>query len=99
MLTRTCRLAVEPDHAWFVGDTLTEDMAGAAAAGLQPIWLRSLLEEPPPAEPEIQVDDWSVLARLYDASQSHAPLANQSLNATCGPSSSHSETAARPHAR
>ena len=70
------RLAVQAERTWFVGDTLTEDVAGAAAAGLQPIWLRSLLEEPLPAEPVIQVDDWSALARLYDASQSHAALAN-----------------------
>lgn len=63
------RLAVQAEHTWFVGDTLTEDMAGAVAAGLQPIWLGSLLGASPPPAPVIQVDNWSALARLYEVSQ------------------------------
>lgn len=36
------RLGVHPERTWFVGDSWENDVVGASAAGLQPIWLSSV---------------------------------------------------------
>lgn len=40
--------AVAAEHAIHVGDRLDEDVAGARAAGIEPIWLRRVPTGPPP---------------------------------------------------
>jgi putative hydrolase of the HAD superfamily len=55
------KLAVAPDHAWFVGNDQLRDLEGARNAGLRPVDVASLatladlpalLEREPPEEPE-----------------------------------------------
>lgn len=63
------RLGVPADRAWFVGDTLGEDIAGAEAAGLRPIWLSDRGEMPVPVA-ATRVRDWASLGHLYAAARS-----------------------------
>lgn len=59
------RLGVGAAESWFVGDTLEEDMAGALAVGLRPIWFAH------GAPPELSshsvtvVRDWGEFLDLY----------------------------------
>ncbi len=62
------RLGVQATRSWFVGDTLSEDIVGAQAAGLQPIWLSAHPASPVPTAVTL-VRDWSSLRRLYDSTQ------------------------------
>lgn len=39
-------LAMPPSEAWFVGDHPVNDIVGAAAAGLTPVWLRGMHDWP-----------------------------------------------------
>lgn len=43
-------LAVEPDRALYVGNSLSSDVAGAAAAGLRSVWIPTT--DDPPADPD-----------------------------------------------
>lgn len=38
--TAAARLGIPAQDIWFIGDRLDTDMAGARAAGMQPVWLR-----------------------------------------------------------
>jgi putative hydrolase of the HAD superfamily len=62
------RLGVAPDRAWFVGDTFDEDVVGALAAGLTPVWLGGA----PAARPVagvLRARDWAAVGALMDASR------------------------------
>ncbi len=61
------RLGAEPETTWFVGDSFANDVAGAHAAGLTPVWL-SRAGGPDAAIPHERVADWNALLRLYRAS-------------------------------
>jgi HAD superfamily hydrolase (TIGR01509 family) len=60
------RLGVQAARSWFVGDTLSEDIVGAQAAGLQPIWLSGEPAAPIPTAVTL-VRDWASLRRLFDS--------------------------------
>lgn len=62
------RLGAQAARSWFVGDTLSEDILGAQAAGLQPIWLSS---DPTSHVPTAVtwVRDWASLRLLFDATR------------------------------
>jgi len=58
------RLGVAAADVWFVGDTLEEDIPGAQAAGLQPIWLTAHASEASSfAVPTVR--DWHEFMELY----------------------------------
>lgn len=46
------KLAVSADRAWYVGDSLHTDVAGAKAAGLTAVWLNRHDSKPKPGDPE-----------------------------------------------
>ena len=58
------RLGVSAADAWFVGDTREEDVAGALAAGLQPIWLSRQASQAATDQIPL-VQDWRGFAALY----------------------------------
>jgi FMN phosphatase YigB (HAD superfamily) len=58
------RLGVAAADAWFVGDTLEEDIAGARAAGLRPIWMALQASPTSPVE-LLTVRNWGELGALY----------------------------------
>jgi len=58
------RLGVAAADAWFVGDTLEEDVAGARAAGLRPIWMTSQPSHASSVE-LLMVRNWKELGALY----------------------------------
>lgn len=67
------RLGVEPEQALFVGDSLANDVAGAAALGMttvQAVWFRA--EEDPEIEPDFRAftphDVLNAVRRLNEAS-------------------------------
>ncbi len=56
-------LDVDPDRALHVGNSLTADVAGAKAAGLQAVWLRNEAETPSSAlRPDYTIDTLADLA-------------------------------------
>lgn len=61
------RLGVQPSEAWFIGDRLDIDVAGARAAGMTAVWYA-----PEPgadaadADADLVLRDWSALPRLID---------------------------------
>lgn len=59
------RLRTRASETWFVGDTFDEDIVGATAVGLQPIWLTSgrAVERPSADVPVVR--DWSEFLALY----------------------------------
>jgi FMN phosphatase YigB (HAD superfamily) len=75
------RMAVErngiaPEHTWFVGDTMDEDITGALAAGVQPILLSANATPPRSPGPNVPViRDWAEFTALYvqTARPSRAP--------------------------
>ncbi len=58
------RLGADPQTTWFVGDSFANDVAGAHAAGLTPVWL-SRAGEPDTLVPHERVPDWAGLLQLY----------------------------------
>lgn len=57
---------MNPESAWFVGDTIEEDIAGAIAAGLRPFLLSKTPS--PPLNSNVSVArDWIEFKRLYEA--------------------------------
>ena len=60
------QLGIGADNVWFVGDTLSQDIVGADAAGMRPIWL-SRDEATPIPTTATRVQDWEGFLRLYDA--------------------------------
>lgn len=63
------RLGAAPEAAWFVGDSWANDVAGAAAAGLHPIWLAHGEAPAPQSVRHERVPDWPAFARLWQASR------------------------------
>ncbi len=61
------RLGVAADQTWFIGDTLHEDIVGAARAGLQPIWIAQDVVKPGTDYPGLRVRDWNEFMSVYDA--------------------------------
>jgi len=61
------RLGVAAEQTWFIGDTLGEDIVGAAKAGLQPIWISQDPVEPGTECPGVRVRDWSEFMNVYEA--------------------------------
>lgn len=61
------RLGAAPDRTWFVGDTLAEDVDGAMAVGLTPIWFHGEVTASKRSERVVEVSDWAELLRAYDA--------------------------------
>lgn len=57
-------LGLNPSQTWFVGDTWTVDIEGAAAAGLFPVWLSSAEESPLSRVPHSRVASWSEVSQL-----------------------------------
>jgi len=65
------RLGVPARDAWFVGDTLEEDMVGARDAGLQPVWFAP--QAPGTSNPALPtVRTWQEFAILYAGVRSRA---------------------------
>ena len=58
-------MGVAPEHTWFVGDTVEEDITGALAAGLRPVLLSTDMTPRLP-RPSIPVArDWAEFMALY----------------------------------
>jgi FMN phosphatase YigB (HAD superfamily) len=59
------RLHARASETWFVGDTFDEDIVGAIAVGLQPVWLTSgrAVDRPNVHVPVVR--DWSEFLTLY----------------------------------
>jgi putative hydrolase of the HAD superfamily len=66
--TAVTRLGVAASSTWFVGDTLSEDIAGAARAGLQPIWFSTGTEPASVPRTVPLVRSWPAFLTLYQAS-------------------------------
>ena len=63
------RIGVSAADAWFVGDRLDVDVAGAAAAGMQPIWMTSSAAH----DGVVTVRDWAGFLALYQGVRGDAP--------------------------
>lgn len=61
------RLGLPPSELWFVGDSWENDVRGAEAAGLYPIWLRADDAAPEPDLRHARVGSWDEFARLFSA--------------------------------
>ena len=69
------RLQMPASSTWFVGDTWNEDIVGARAAGLQPVWFGGNEAE---AGSVPVVRDWDAFMRHYSAARTRArPQANE----------------------
>lgn len=66
------RLGARAQDTWFVGDTFHEDIVGAVAVGLQPVWLAGDRELPQAAPNVLVVRDWSAFLTLYSSSRAEA---------------------------
>ena len=58
------RLGVDATDIWVVGDRLDTDVAGARAAGMKSVWLRTP-NAPPSALPDLVVHDWRDFQRCF----------------------------------
>jgi FMN phosphatase YigB (HAD superfamily) len=61
------RLHARASETWFVGDTFDEDIVGAIAVGLQPVWLTSGRTADRPGVGVPVVRDWSEFLTLYSS--------------------------------
>lgn len=61
------RLEMNPESAWFVGDTMEEDIVGAVAAGLQPFLLSKIPSQQPLSSKVPVARDWIEFKGLYEA--------------------------------
>ena len=66
------RLGTHAGRTWFVGDRVMEDIIGAAAAGLQPIWLCGRAADQSVDTPGVRVCDWAELLSVYEFACAHA---------------------------
>ena len=66
------RLGTSASDTWFVGDTFNEDIVGALAVGLQPVWLADDRERPHTAPNVLVVRDWSEFFTLYSSCRAEA---------------------------
>jgi FMN phosphatase YigB (HAD superfamily) len=63
------RIGVAADRTWFVGDTIDEDIAGAIAAGLQPILFLSKVTSGLAGPTVPVVRNWAEFMSLYTAAR------------------------------
>jgi len=61
------KLRARASETWFVGDTYDEDIVGATAVGLQPVWLTSGHAVDRPYVDVPVVRDWSEFLTLYSS--------------------------------
>jgi HAD superfamily hydrolase (TIGR01549 family) len=61
------RLDAPASETWFVGDTFDEDILGALAVGLQPVWLAGDRVVQHPAEGVPVVRNWSEFLTVYSS--------------------------------
>lgn len=59
--TAAAKLHTEPQKIWFAGDSLNQDIRGAANTGLTPIWYNPDQNPPGPYTPHIQIQHWRQL--------------------------------------
>jgi HAD superfamily hydrolase (TIGR01662 family) len=57
-------LRIPPEDIWFVGDALENDVAGARAAGMTPVWFRGA-GRPGAAQPALEVSSWTELVDAF----------------------------------
>jgi putative hydrolase of the HAD superfamily len=62
------RIGSSASATWFVGDSWTADVCGAAGAGIFPVWLTQLEEAPSPAPQCARVTSWSEIVDLVAGS-------------------------------
>jgi len=65
--TALTRLGVTAEQTWFIGDTLKEDIVGAAKVGLQTIWISQEPVEPGMEYTGVRIRDWSGFMSIYEA--------------------------------
>jgi len=65
--TALSRLGATADQTWFIGDTLREDIVGAAKAGLEPIWISREPVELGTEYTGVRIRDWSEFMCIYEA--------------------------------
>jgi HAD superfamily hydrolase (TIGR01509 family) len=58
-------MGVAPEHTWFVGDTVDEDITGALAAGVKPILLSPNGTPRSPGPNVAVIRDWAEFTALY----------------------------------
>jgi putative hydrolase of the HAD superfamily len=58
------KLRISASSAWFVGDSWSADIQGAAAAGLFPVWLSTSEGSSPSDTPCVRVGSWHELCSL-----------------------------------
>lgn len=61
------KLAVSPDRAWYVGDSLHTDVAGAKAAGLTAVWLNrhGSTRKSRDLEPDLEIESLTELFTVF----------------------------------
>lgn len=65
--TALSRLGATAEQTWFIGDTLREDIVGAAKAGLQTIWITREPIEPGAEYTGVRIRDWGEFMSVYEA--------------------------------
>ena len=60
------RLGVRSERTWFIGDTVNEDIVGAARAGLRPILFSRGASGPRCDPPTLQVSNWYEFESAYE---------------------------------
>ncbi len=60
------QLGMRSERTWFVGDTLNEDIVGAARAGLRPVWFSNDEFVTPCDSSILRVRDWHDFSSVYD---------------------------------
>jgi ribonucleotide monophosphatase NagD (HAD superfamily) len=64
------RLGIRSGPIWFVGDTIEEDMLGAARSGLRPILFAAGAIQPSPDLGCLHVRNWQGFITAYEAVRS-----------------------------
>jgi len=67
--TALSRLRATAGQTWFIGDTFREDIVGATAAGLRPIFISQDAVEPGTDYTGHQIRDWSEFMPIYEAAR------------------------------
>ena len=67
--TAVAKLGVERSTTWFVGDNLTNDIAGANEAGLFSVWYNSDGNESGRIEPNATIRNWEEFEQLIETAE------------------------------
>jgi HAD superfamily hydrolase (TIGR01549 family) len=67
--TALSRLGVAAGQTWFIGDTFREDIVGATAAGLRPIFISQEPVEVGTNYAGLQIRNWSEFLPIYEAAR------------------------------